>query len=90
MPQTNDRKKFDSDICIDGKRIGTMRQIAKATFRDSFLSIEVRMPDRIFIVRLDDRAPSGELKEFTSKHRLCRIILYKEIDLSALMNASRK
>lgn len=79
-----DRKKFNSDICIDGKRIGTMRQIAKAAFRDSFLSIEVKMPDRVFMLRLDHHIDKEELKEFTDKHRLCKVQIYKEIKLSDL------
>lgn len=84
MTATNNRKKFNSDICIDGKRIGTMRQIAIAAFRDSFLSIEVKMPDRVFLLRLDHRINKNELQDFKNKYRLCKVIIYKEIQLSEL------
>lgn len=84
MTAINTRRKFSSDICIAGKRIGTMRQIAKAIFRDSFLSIEVKMPDRVFVLRLDHRIDRDMLKDFTDKHRLCKVIVYKEMKLSDL------
>lgn len=84
MNTISSRKKYNSDICIDGKRIGAMRQLAIAIFEDSFLSIEVQMPERIFIVRLDNEIDPEQLRQFEDKHKLCKVIVYQPIDFSAL------
>lgn len=90
MATLNDRKKYNSDICIDGKRIGVMRQIANATFGKSFLSIEVQMPDRIFVVRVDNNIDVIDLKEFEDKYKLCRVIVYQPIDFSSNRSINKK
>jgi len=69
-----------SKIYIDGKRIGQMREIVESLFEDSFLSIEVKMPDRIFVIRVDNRADEEKMKRFTEKYRLCRIEVFPMIE----------
>lgn len=89
MTSINTKKKFDCDICIGGKRIGTMRQIARDTFKDSFLSIEVKMPDRIFIVRVDNQINKNDLEVFTTRHTLCKVIVYQPIEFALIKNPKR-
>lgn len=89
MTETTNRKKFDSDICIDGKRIGTMRQISKATFRDSFLYIEVSMPARVFVLGLDNQIDKEQLIDFKEKYPLCKVIVYQPIDFCGIKTTIR-
>lgn len=84
MSITDKRKKFNSDICIDGKRIGYMRQLARAIFGDSFLTIEVNQHELIFIIRLDNSVDKKTLNDFKQKNKSCKIIVYKPIDISLL------
>lgn len=77
---TSDRRKHTSDICIDGKRISTMREIAKAVFGDSYLFIEVH--DGRFVIRIDDTIDIASLNKFIEKYRLCRVRVYREIDVN--------
>lgn len=77
---SENRKIYRSDICIDGKRINAMREIAKATFGESFLFIEVDTSERVFVVRVDDCIDVNKLNQFTDKYRLCKVKIYKEID----------
>lgn len=90
MKEVSSRKKFDSDICIDGKRIGTMRQISKATFRNSFLYIEVSMPARIFVLGVDNSIDKTQLIDFTSKYPLCKVIVYQPIDFPSIKATGKK
>lgn len=78
------RKQFPSDVCLDGARIGLMKRIAKSIFQDSFLCIEVDPHERIFTIRIDDRVDKTTIKQFLKDKKLCRIIVYKEIDISLL------
>lgn len=78
-------QKPKSDICIGGKRIGIMRQLAQEVFEDSFLSIEVDERNRVFILRIDDKNVH-KLNSFKQKYPLCKVIVYKEIDYSVLRN----
>lgn len=70
------RKKFTSDICIDGKRINVMRQLAQTAFEESFISIEIK--DGRFIIHIKDDVPEKKLKTFLINKPLCKIIPYKE------------
>lgn len=71
-----------SKIYIDGKRMGQMQEIAEAKFGEHFLSIEVRMPDRIFIIRLQKGADIEEMKKFTEKYRLCKVEVFPRIEFT--------
>lgn len=70
-----------SRIYIDGKRLGPMREIAEGTFSDSFLSIEVKMPERIFVLRLSNNADIKLVRKFSEKHKLCKIEVFPRIEL---------
>lgn len=61
-----------------------MREIAKATFEDSFLSIEIEFPKGIFVVRVDDTVDIDRYNKFIAKYNLCKVIVYKPIDISLL------
>lgn len=69
------RKKFKSDICIDGKRISEMREIAKAHFGEAFFHIDIK-DGRFCIYIYHSKTSSKEIKRFTDnpKHKLCRIL----------------
>lgn len=84
------RKRYNSDICIDGKRICAMRELAKEAFEESFLSIEVEMPSRIFVIRVDDTIDINKLNKFESKYKLCKVIVYQTIDSSMLKGIRKK
>lgn len=86
---SNTRKKYNCDICIGGLRVGAMKQIAKAAFHSSFISIEVKMPDRVFVIRLDNTVDVKKLEEFKEEYRLCHIIIYQPIDLSTLKTSKK-
>ena len=73
--------KYKSQVCFNGKRIAAMREIAKAAFEESFLTIEVG--EREFIIRIDDKK-AHKKEKFETEHRQCRIIVYKELLFSQL------
>lgn len=87
------RKIYNSDICIDGKRISEMREIVNATFGEAFMYIEVDTANRVFIVRIDDSVGNGiditKLIKFEEKYRLCKVRVYQELDMMSI-KASRK
>lgn len=69
------RKKFKSDICIDGKRISEMREIAAAHFGEAFFHIDIK--DGYFDIYIYAKKTSArEMKRFSDnpKHKLCHII----------------
>lgn len=70
-----------SRIYIDGKRLGPMREIVEGTFSDSFLSIEVKMPERIFILRLSNNVDIKKVKAFSEEYPLCKIEVFPRIEL---------
>lgn len=76
-------KKYDSQICIDGKRISHMRKIAEAAFEESLLSIEVNEQEREFIIRIDNKK-AYKKEKFEQQNKQCKIIVYQEIDFSRL------
>lgn len=89
MALDNNRKIYISTICIDGKRISAMREIAKATFGESFLFIEVY--DGRFIITANDKIDINILNKFKDKYRLCKVRVYQElIDFPALKNERKK
>lgn len=81
-----ERKIYKSTICIDGKRISEMREIANAIFEGAFMSIEVS--DGRFLVRIDDSVGNGididKLERFKNKYRLCNVKVYREVDLFSM------
>lgn len=79
----SDNKKYDSHVCINGKRISQMRAIAEAVFEESLLSIEVNEHGRQFIIRIDD-TKAHKKQKFQQEHKQCKVIVYKEIDFSSL------
>lgn len=93
MTIDKERKKHLSDICIDGKRITAMKEIAMAAFGESFMFIEIH-PSRIFIIHVNDGIGNGididRLVKFQEKYRLCRVKVYDEKDLFPLKNTKSK
>lgn len=73
------RKQYDSQVTVFGKRIGIMEDIARARFQDSFISIQIKMPIREFIILLDDTADMNDVEWFEDKYPGCRIDVYKKI-----------
>lgn len=69
-----------SRIYIEGKRLGQMRQIVEDTFGESLLSIDVKMPDRIFVIRLENNVDVKKMEFFTHKHKQCRIEVFPRIE----------
>lgn len=88
MTSGKNRKIYPSDICISGKRIRAMREIARAMFGKSFLFIEVC--DGRFLVTVDDKIDLDDYDEFTSKYFMCRIRIHREIDASSLRDSSKR
>lgn len=86
----DNKKNRICDICIDGKRISTMREIAKSTFEDSFICIEVKMKEGIFVVRIDDNVDKNKLNKFTDKYKLCKVMVYRLIDPTTIENRKNK
>lgn len=68
-----------SRIYIGGMRIAQMREKCQDAFGDNFLSVNVKMPDRIFVVRVSDDASTNAMKKFTEKYRLCVIEVFPRI-----------
>lgn len=85
---SSDRKVYTSDICIDGKRITAMREIAMAAFGESFLFIEVS--DGRFIVRVNDMVDINSYYKFTDRYKLCKVLILREVSISVLVNERRK
>lgn len=71
-----------SRMYIDGIRIARMKEICEDTFKESFLSVEVKLPDRIFIVRVADDADMKKMEEFTSKYKLSIIEVFPRMAFS--------
>lgn len=70
-----------SRIYIDGKRLGPMRELVEGMFPDSFLSIEVKMPERIFLLRLSNSADVNKVKAFSEEYPLCKIEVFPRIEM---------
>lgn len=80
---STEKKIYTSAICIDGKRIAAMREIAKAAFSDSFLFIEVY--DGRFVITVNDKINMDSYERFKDKYKLCKVRVYREVlDLSIL------
>lgn len=74
-------KKQLSRIYIDGKRLGPMTELVEATFPDSFLSIEVQMPEEIFLLRLSNNVDVKKVKIFSEEYPLCKIEIFPRIEM---------
>ena len=68
-------KEKPSRMYIHGMRRFRMEQICEETFGEYFLSVEVKLPDRIFVVRIADDADIRKMQKFTEKYKLCLIEL---------------
>lgn len=94
MTTASERKTHTSDICIGGKRINYMREVARATFGESFMFIEVNTAERVFVVRIDDSVGNGvdidKLMKFMDKYRLCRVKIYEEKDMQLFKSGKKK
>lgn len=88
MEKASNRKMHTSDICISGKRISAMREIAAAMFGRAFMFIEVY--DGRFVVTVNDKINVDDYDDFTGKYLLCKVRIYREVDISILRNVSRK
>ena len=82
MSRNSERKTYKSDICLDGKRLRAMREIAEAAFGESFMFIEVR--EGRFLVRVEDAIDLNAYYRFTGRYPLCRVRIYSERDISEL------
>lgn len=69
-----------SRIYIDKMRKGQMRSKLEDIFGESFLSIEVKMPERIFLIRLSNDADMKKMQKFTEEHRQCKIEVFPRIE----------
>lgn len=86
---SSERKIYTSAICIDGKRIAAMREIAKAAFGESFLFIEVY--DGRFVVTANDKIDINVFHKFKEKYKLCKVRVYQElIDFPAIKNERKR
>lgn len=88
MATSSERKIHTSDICISGKRISAMREIAEARFGKSFMFIQVC--DGRFVITVNDKINVDDYDAFTGKYALCKVRIYKEVDISILRIPVRK
>lgn len=72
-----EKKIYTSAICIDGKRMAAMKEIAKTAFGEAFLFIEIY--DGRFIVHANDKINVDAYSTFKDKYRLCRVRVYREL-----------
>ena len=75
----NTKKKYDSQIYVDGKRMSAMKEIAKVKFQDSFLSIGITKTAEKFIIMVNDLVDMKEVEKFEEKYPLCNVEVYKKI-----------
>lgn len=85
MSQDRNARMPASNICIGGKRISEMRELASATFGEALMYVEVDIANRIFIVHVNDSAGNGididKLVKFKDKYKLCAVKVYQCIDI---------
>lgn len=88
----SEKKKYDSTVCFQGKKLADIRFKVETIFPDSFLWIKVDHHNQDFIIYLDDKADPDEIKKFESdiKLKMCKIRIFKEISLEALCAPSGK
>lgn len=79
-----DKHPYDSKACFQGKRVADIQYLAEQLFEESLLSIEVDHHEKEFIVRLDHRINPIRAEKFEADHKMCRLVIYKEITLQAL------
>lgn len=72
-----EKKIYTSTICIDGKRMAAMREIAKTAFGEAFLFIEIY--DGRFVVTANDKINVDAYHHFKEKYKLCRVRVYQEL-----------
>lgn len=88
MNSSGERKIYTSDICISGKRISAMREIAQATFGQEFLFIEVN--NGRFVVHVKDNIDIDDYEYFTEKYILCKVRIYQETDIVQIRAKKKK
>lgn len=71
-----------SRMYIGTMRIARMKEICQDTFGESFLSVHVKLPDRIFVVRVADDADMKKMEQFTAKHKLSLIEVFPRMAFS--------
>ena len=77
MVSSREKKTYTSMICIDGKRMAAMREIAKTAFGEAFLFIEIY--DGRFVVHANDKINVDAYTNFKDKYKLCRVKVYQEL-----------
>lgn len=86
----SNKKKYDSTVSFQCKRLGQVQYAAGILFRESLLWIKVDHGNRIFIVYVDDKVNSDNISNFTLEFKQCKVIIFKEISLEELRNPSMK
>jgi hypothetical protein len=63
----------DSQLCINGKTLSKMREIAEGIFMDSFNNIIVAKNRQSFVVFVEKNVPVRTLTFFKEKYKQCSI-----------------
>lgn len=85
-----DRKKYDSTVCFQGKRLADIQFRVESIFNDSFLWIKVDHHKKEFIISLDNKAHPDKIQQFEADFKQCKIKIFQEISLAVLRAPSLK
>lgn len=80
------KKKYDSTVSFEHKRLGQVEFAAKITFSDSFLWSKVDHDKQKFIIFIDDKANPDKIVKFKKDFHMCIVHIFKEISLEQLRN----
>lgn len=84
----SDKKKYDSTVSFQGKKLADIKFKVETIFTDSFLWIKVDHHNQDFIVYLDNKSDPDDISRFEAEFKQCKIRIWKEISLAELRNPS--
>ena len=85
-----DKKKYDSTVSFQCKKLAQIEFAVNIIFPDSFLWIKVDHHNQNFIVYLDNKANPDKIQKFQTDFKMCKIKIFQEISLSDLRAPSMK
>lgn len=63
----------NSQVCISGKTLSKMREIAEGVFMESFHSIIIAKNRQCFIVFVEKNVPPRTMTYFKDKYQQCKV-----------------